>query len=273
VIRFDAKLCCLLLWAISCLAQNPAAQPEKAPPDVDEALRTRISKFYQAHVDGKFRAAEAFVAEDSKDAFFEADKVHCLGFQFLSVVYSQSFSRATATVACDTYFQMPMGPPMPVKRPLRTRWKIVDSQWFWYSDPASDKDEANPFGARKPQNPQEPAFPTSPSMAFADFGSVSGQVRADKQQVSFDAAVAGVERVVVTNRLPGSVSLALEFGQLEGLELRLDRTSLGQGESAVLAISYRPVQGRQPAATPVNVVVSPLDQVIPIEIVFRAPAR
>jgi hypothetical protein len=271
--RFDAKLCCLLLSAIGCLAQNTAVQPEKAPPEVDEALRARISKFYQAHVDGKFRAAEAFVAEDSKDAFLEADKIRCLGFQFLSIVYSQSFSRATATVACDTYFQMPMGSPVAVKRPLRSQWKTVDGQWFWYSDPASGKDEMTPFGIRKPQNAQQPASPVSPSMAFADFGNVSGQVRADKQQVSFDPAVAGVERVVVTNRLPGSVSLALEFGQLEGLELKLDRTSLGQGESAVLAISYRPMQGRQPADTPVNVVVSPLDQVIPIEILFRAPTR
>jgi hypothetical protein len=46
-------------------AQQPAELFSKAPPTVDAALRARISKFYQLHVESKFRQAEALVAEDT----------------------------------------------------------------------------------------------------------------------------------------------------------------------------------------------------------------
>ena len=74
----------ILLTSVSLVtaaAQDPADLFRKAPPEVDDALRQRVTAFYQAHVDGKFRAADQFVAEDSKDAFFEAPKrryLNCL---------------------------------------------------------------------------------------------------------------------------------------------------------------------------------------------------
>jgi len=52
------------------MAQNAAAVFAKAPPDVDDALRTRITAFYQAQVEGKPRRVEPMVAEDSKDFFY-----------------------------------------------------------------------------------------------------------------------------------------------------------------------------------------------------------
>jgi hypothetical protein len=39
-------VCWLLLWGIACFGQDPAALFQKAPPDVEEALRARIQKFY-----------------------------------------------------------------------------------------------------------------------------------------------------------------------------------------------------------------------------------
>ena len=41
----------------------------KAPPAIDEALRTRVRGFYQAFIDKKFRFAYEMVAEDSKETF------------------------------------------------------------------------------------------------------------------------------------------------------------------------------------------------------------
>jgi hypothetical protein len=271
VMRINAKRCCLLLWAAACLAQNPAALFEKAPPDIDEALRARVMKFYQAHVEGKFRAADAFVAEDSKDAFFEADKIRCRGFDIMSVKYSDSFSRAVAVIACDTDFPMPMGRPMAVKMPVRSQWKTVDGQWFWYLDPVPEKEVVTPFGIRKPQNPQQPAAASAPRVAPMDIETVFKQVKTDKKEVSFDPASAGVNRVVVTNQMPGSISVSLEPAMLEGLDLKLDRTSLGQGQSAVLSIRYEPAKDRKPSAAVVRVVVSPLGLEIPIQIRFAAP--
>jgi hypothetical protein len=269
--RITAKRCCWLLWAAACLAQDPAALFEKAPPDIDEALRARITKFFQAHVEGKFRAADALVAEDSKDAFFEADKTRCRSFDILSVKYSDSFSRAVAVIACETDFPMPMGRPMAVKMPVRSQWKIVDGQWFWYVDPVSEREVVTPFGIRRPQSPQQPAAPAGPRVAPMDLDTVSRLVKTDKQEVSFDPSAAAVNRVTVINQMPGSVSISLDPAVLPGLDLKLDRTSLAQGESAVLSIRYAPARNRKPSAAAVRVMVSPLGLALPIQIRFDAP--
>ena len=55
-----------------CVGQTSAPPAEAPPPEVDQALRARISEFYQDHVDGKFRQAEALVAAETKDSFYGA---------------------------------------------------------------------------------------------------------------------------------------------------------------------------------------------------------
>ena len=66
------------LFLISaCAAISLYAQADlfnQAPPDVDQALRARVNKFYQAHVDGKPRTAMPIVAEDTQDLWFDTDK-------------------------------------------------------------------------------------------------------------------------------------------------------------------------------------------------------
>src|SRR5260370_24279308 len=69
---------------------------DKAPPDVDEALRARITGFYQAHVDKKFRQADQFVAEDTKDFYYESNKPAYLSFNIGKITYSENFTKAKA---------------------------------------------------------------------------------------------------------------------------------------------------------------------------------
>jgi hypothetical protein len=84
------------------MAASVPAQEKLAPPrELDAALRDRVQKFFQAHVDGKFRAADQYVAEESKDAFFSADKPRYLSFELASITYSDQFTRATALVTCE----------------------------------------------------------------------------------------------------------------------------------------------------------------------------
>ena len=116
---------------------------EQPPPEVDAALRDRITKFYQAHVDGKFRLADQYVAEDSKDTFFAMEKTHYLSYEIVRINYSDDFKKADAVVACrsDIYFQ---GHKVDMKMPSVSHWKIVDGQWFWYIPPI--KEAKTPFG-------------------------------------------------------------------------------------------------------------------------------
>ena len=261
---------CAVLCAAAGLAQNPAALFEKAPPDIDAALRARVTQFYQFHVDGKFRAADALVAEDSKDFFFSADKPRCRGFQIVSIKYAENYSQALVVISCDTDMAMPMAGRIPVKVPTRSQWKTVDGQWMWYVEPASDKGVVTPFGVRPPQQPQQSRRSTGVPMKPVDPASLAKLVTADKRRITFNSAVAGEERVVVTNGMPGSVSLKIEPAQRPGLTFTLDRPSLGRGQSAVLTIRYEPDMERRPSSTEVRVVASPLGQVIPIQIRFSA---
>ena len=265
-----AKLSCLLLCAAACLAQDPAALFQKAPPDVDEALRARISKFYQAHVDGKFRAADEFVAEDSKDAFFAIEKPRCHAFAIGNIVYSDNFTKAVAVVACDTEMLMPMMGPMAVKMPIRSQWKKLGGQWFWYVDPALEQRVSTPMGLGKPGPPRQGGVVGVPPPV--DLETVSRAVKADRGAVTFDPSTAATEKVVVTNQMPGEVTLALDPARLDSVDLELDRDRLGQGQSAVLSIRYDPAAKRKIAGAELTIMVWPTAQRIPVKIRFVAPS-
>ena len=248
---------------------------ERAPAGIDEALRARITQFYQFYVDGKFRAAEALVAEDSKDAFFVMEKTRYRGFQILKINYSDDFTRATVAVACDTELVMPVG-VFPVKMPVSSKWKLEGGQWMWYTVPP-EKGLPTPIGINVPAGSKEEAaapartavplgMPTGP----VDLESVSRMIRVDRQRVTFNPSAAGEQRVVVTNGMPGGVSLTLEPAKLEGFELSFDRTRLVQGQSATLSIRYQPSPDLKPAAATVNVIVAPVLKTIPVQIRFSA---
>src|SRR5690242_9576995 len=103
--------------------QNPADLFKKAPPDVDEALRGRISKFYQAQVDGHPRQSEQYVAEDSKDYFFEMRKPRILAFEIRQIDYTDNFTKATVITFAQLYVKFPGFDKKPLSMPVKTLWK------------------------------------------------------------------------------------------------------------------------------------------------------
>ena len=141
--RTTGKVCLLFLWGIACFGQDPAALFQKAPPDVEEALRARIQKFYGFYMEGKFRAADALVAEDSKDAFYVAGKRKCRSIEIDTLRFSEDFSKADVFVSCDTDVMVEPVGLIRTQVPMRTRWKTLDGDWFWYVEPASEQRAAN----------------------------------------------------------------------------------------------------------------------------------
>src|SRR4051812_10671921 len=83
---------------------NPFNRP---PKDVDEALRARILAFFQYHVTGEYRKAEALVAEDTQDYFYDHNKPKYLSVEILRVDYSDNFTKAKAVVLCEQRLQGP----------------------------------------------------------------------------------------------------------------------------------------------------------------------
>jgi len=252
------------LWA-----QTAAELFEKAPPELDKALRERIAFFYQCHVDGKFRQADQVVAEDSKDAFFAAEKPRYRGFEIVRIVYSENFTRARAVVAVDTDFMAPGIGKMAVKAPLVSLWKLENGQWWWYVDPNAGRQ--TPFGTMRPGEGSSAPFhlniPTRPEDAVR----LLGKVTANKTEVRLSSYEPASDEVVLTNHMPGQVDLRLEYNGFPGFEARLERQALRANESVKLLLRVEP-QDKSPKPTlTVNVRVEPLNQVIPIRVTFAVP--
>jgi hypothetical protein len=137
-----------LLLVSALWAQNPGDFVDKAPPDVEEALRARITAFYQAHVDRKFRQADDYVAKDTKDFYYEANKPGYLAFEIGKIVYSDNFTKARAIVNCKISFPLPGFGDGPVMAPVPSTWKVEDGQWYWYVDQTVGRE--SPFGTLPP---------------------------------------------------------------------------------------------------------------------------
>jgi hypothetical protein len=151
-------------------------------------------------------------------------------------------------------------------------WKTVERQWFWWAHPLGDQEVETAFGTHKPSPPGAGgSFQGMPGSA-PSLDSLINQVKADKRELRFDAATPATERIVITSQMPGAVSLSVEPPQLAGLEFKFDRANLNRGESATLSVAYQPSpDAPQRPSTKIRVVILPMDQEIPITLVFRQP--
>jgi len=257
----------LILAAL--LAQDPAALFQKAPPHIEEALRARVTTFYQHHVDGKFTQALRLVAEDSGDAFLGADKKRCRSFEIIKLTFSDNFTRANVLVGCDTDFVMPASKPIPVTMPQPSQWKVADGNWFWFSEPIDpNKGVDTPFGTMRPGAPGDRNL----EAGHIPLAVVQSAVKANKSEAKLSSFEPASDEITITNSLSGQVTLALDLVQMPGFEARLDRTELKANEKAILHLRYTPGDRSPKPTLTARVRVQPTNQVIPIQITFAVPA-
>jgi hypothetical protein len=249
----------LFTCAAACFAQAPADLFNRPPEDVDRAVRARISEFYQDHVEGKYRQAEALVADDTKDFYYAANKTKYLSFEIRSIVYSEGFTRAKATVLCEQYVMMPGFTDKPMKVPTPSAWKLVDGQWYWYVDLEALRQ--TPFGKMTPgPSPARgapsnlPAIPTAKDMEF-----IFTQVKADKAAVTLKSGEP--QQVTITNGARGEVSISL-IGALPGVDAKLDRVNIPAGEKAL--VTLRAAGNAKPGV--LNLRVEQTNHIIPIQV-------
>jgi hypothetical protein len=265
--RSTLLLSALFLLPVSqALPQSPLDLFSKAPPDVDEALRARVSKFFQAHVDGKPRLAEEVVAEDSKDYFYNNRKQKFLRYEISDLKYSDDFTKAKAIVVVEMYVAMPGFLDRPLKVPLISLWKLENGQWYWYI--TEDIINTTPFG--KVGNPPgvTPSGPAPDVQKGPDVAALQHMVKPDKLGASLRASQHSSDQITLENHMPGPVSLALQLPSISGLEVKLDREQLQAGEKAVISFEFRP--GKQaPRTSRVDVLVQPTNTLISLKVNFR----
>ena len=258
----------VLLLVSGLWAQTPGEIFNKPPADVDEALRSRIAKFYQAHVDKKFRQADEYVAEDTKDFYYQSNKPAYLEFQIDKILYQDNFTKAKAIVKCKTYVPIP-GFTEPVVVQIPSAWKLENGLWFWYVDQSLGRE--TPFGVMKPAPGATPSGGSLPAMPSPQELQMSlwKNVQADKSQVQLRAGQESSDEVTISSKMPGSISLRLDYTKIPGFAVSLDHVELKSGEQAKLSLHYQPQKTSGVKAAEVLVMVAPTNQVIPIAVTFQ----
>jgi hypothetical protein len=245
---------------------------------VDQALRARVDKFFQAHVDGKFRVADAVVAEDSKDYYFESQKPRYLSYKIDSIEYSDNFTRAKVKTICETKSAMPGFGRLTMEMPRITTWKVENGEWFWYHDPAlvsrnawakpRDPSKA-PAPAAQPAAPAARQIDVSKGPSPQELKSKSG-VRPDKTSVVLGPDHPSDE-VVFTNSLPGYVTLTVRAPKGGAVKAAFDRRDVGPRETARLRLEYQPSGDAPHGQERVLVGVQPIGKPVTITVKYDQP--
>ncbi|HLK63669.1 MAG TPA: hypothetical protein VKU19_09525 [Bryobacteraceae bacterium] len=248
----------LALFAVCAAAQDTGEALTNPPSRVDQALRARITEFYQDHVKQEFRKAEALVAPDTKEYFYSHNKPGYLSCETSKITYSDHYKRAKAIVTCEQYVMIPGFADKPLKVPFGSTWKVINGKWFWYVD--QEAIARTPFGQMTP-GPKGPggglpaAIPDN-----ADF--VMTLVKVDRAAVVLNPGEP--DTVTIKNGAPGLVDISLA-SKIPGIEATLDHTNLKVGDHAVLTLKA----GEGAKSGTITIQVDPTGQTIPIQVTVR----
>ena len=257
-------------------AQTKPASPAapQVPAEVDHALRTRVTAFYTLLVNHQFRRAEEFVAQDTRDIYYEREKPRFLGFTISSIKYADDFTRAEVI----TNIKMPpLNPMFPAigETPVTSIWRLEDGAWFWsvpkmsVTDllkgmsglstsadatpsagggqiirvtPGSDPAATAPASAT-PNLPQANGLPggmgtpDALAMATAGGGAASAPLfSADHADVTLKGTA--VEKVTITNNGQTEMSFFI-LGELPNVSAKFDKTQIKAGEKCVLSMQAK----------------------------------
>jgi hypothetical protein len=282
----------LLVSGMLAVAQAPKNPQEQAPPPgVDQALRERVTRYYQAFVEAKYKDAYVLVDDDSQDAFLAADKEQYKACNIATIAYSDNFTKATVVESCTGEWIW-HGHRTPSTFPVTSVWKAKDGKWFWtYVRPTQMPFPFSPTGfITIPQNYEQkgasPRDASSKDPSQKDVVDVPGlpkdlhaatlnilsKVSVDKETVRLLPDKASQDVVRIHNGMPGEIRLSTDSlaTVVPGLKISLAKNRLSANEETTLTFDYTPTA--KVSGVPLVVVhVSPTGQDFNITILFSPP--
>jgi hypothetical protein len=254
---FDRKL---LFPAMAVTAW--AQQPSPATAEAEAALRARAEQFFQLQVDKKYRPAEAMVADDTKDLYYNGKKFNISSFSIEKIELLDDNTRARLTVKAKVTRAIPGFGFVDFDAPAATLWKLENGQWVYYVDQAATVQ--TPFGpVQEQKGAGKDAPPTLSKVGKApDISTLQSMVKIDRNAVDLSPD-SQTETVTVTNDLPGGVDLELQYGKVPGVSVELEKKHLEAGEKTV--IHFRATSAGK-AVGLVHVTVSPIGAQLDIHV-------
>jgi hypothetical protein len=262
----------LLLLPVIAAAQPPAVQP---PPEVDQALRARVSEFFQDFIDGKFREAMNLVAEDTQDEYFASGKAQIKQFKIRDIKYDSGFEHATVNSTVRRIWVIG-GKPNEVDVEMPMIWRIEKGKWVW-SHERTNSDWLTPMGPSNIELVKRNADGTvsgvphniTQDMVDAAGKKILQQSGLDKSSITLAADKPSSDKVLFHNGAQGSIHLEVQTPQLPGLTIKLDKADLNFGEDAVVQVSYAPPSSdAAPKPVSIELLVVPFNQPYKIAVNF-----
>lgn len=258
--------------AVVSFAQQDAAPPakpeaEKAPafqppPEVDQALRTRVNEFYTMMVSHEFRKAEAWVAEDTKDYYYDGAKPDIHNFEFVKADFTD-LTHAKVTVKATEMLIVAGFPPAELKMTVPTLWKVENGQWVVYED-AKKIANPNDMDTKIQQTIQQVksainSTPAMPAEIPKEMTIVVGRLRLDKNEITLHPN--STETVRIFNSANGPFTLQNGY-PLKGVDVKIDPVELGPGKIATVTFKAGP----EPTAGAYTMRVMPTEDFIAIKV-------
>ncbi len=245
------------------IAATAWAQQPSQP--VTEALRDRVQQYYQMMVDKKYRQAEAMVAEQSREDYYNGKKPDLRGFDIMNLDL-QTPTTAKVTIRAKVVVLMPGAGGQLFDMPTPTYWILENGAWCWYIP--EEVKAATPFGQMKnganaaggmDMKGAAPGGIDNPNV-----GSLVDQISIDKRSVTLTAK-APEQSVTITNGLPGPLDLTLDGRVLniKGLKVEVKPTHLDAGAKAVVTIRR---VGEAKLKDVVQVVAEPFHRIFDIQV-------
>ena len=266
----------LIAAPLLCLAQTAPAV--SAPPEVDQALRARATKFLEYQNQGNFSKAFELVAADSRDYYFSAPKEKATSFTLDEARYSADFS--TATIKWTMKRQVMLaGHPVELPQVVVSQWKKENGEWMWYHDPSKDVVTGilgeRPAGAVSELQTQLsiPKEPT-PQAALAAAAKIAPQAVIDRKSVTFTLGKESTEQVIFHNGNGGQVRVLIEVrGAADTMSVEPSEALVNAQADLPVKISYKPLQESALRGV-VRFTVEPFGSVynLPVRIATRTPA-
>jgi hypothetical protein len=234
-------------------------------PDSEAALRDRVQQFYQLQQDGKYRQAEAMIADDTKDDYYKARKPEIKGFRIDRIEMDKD--KAKVVMKVKVVFLMPGAGAQILEMAPPTWWKLENGEWRWYI-PAEAR-SATPFGNMRTGENGTPGMDMKGQapggIENPNIGALQGQVLIDITSVELSAA-APDSVVTITDQLPGPVDLRLDphVDVIKGLTVKIDKIHLETGEKT--AVHFH-LSGKEKISDVVEIAAFPLNR--PLDIAVR----
>jgi len=273
------SLSLLLLSGFTAFGQDSSDMVDKAPAPIEEALRARVAKFYDAFVTGKFKDAYLLTADDSQNAFLESSKYQYKGFEIIKIRYSDNFTKAVVVTAIKSDLRW-QGAVTLSTLPLTSNWVVVDGQWYWhYVKPTMMPSPFSPTGfVPIPPETTDKKPAALPANVAQNAHANLAKVGLDKETVQLRSYETSQDVIHVRNDMPGPVALSLDKFEMAGLKITVGKTGLQAHEETTILFAWRPddpgiqcsdcikkMSGRRM----ITLRVQPTAQVFPINIDFQ----